>query len=132
MSWSATFVAFAISHLAGDFILQTDWQARNKHGGLGPDREAIRALTSHVVTYTLAFLPALVWIATDIGAWVVAIATLIALPHFVQDDGRLLRSYMRRVKKVPGEPGGILYLGVDQSFHTVALLGTALVVAALR
>ncbi len=132
MSWSAIFVAFAVSHLGGDFILQTDWQARNKHGGLWGSREATRALTSHVATYTLAFVPALIWIGTEIGVWAVAIAALIAVPHFVQDDGRLLRDYMRKVKKVPGEPGGMLYLGVDQSFHAAFLLGAALVAAALR
>ena len=49
--------------MVGDYLLQTDWQARNKRGGLGGDPVARRALLTHVTTYTLAFVPALIWIA---------------------------------------------------------------------
>ena len=37
-------MVFVISHLVGDFLLQTDFQARYKHGGLGRDPVARRAL----------------------------------------------------------------------------------------
>ena len=63
MPWVEVFAVFVVSHLAGDYLLQTDWQAENKRGGLGGDPVARRALLSHVTTYTLAFVPAFIWLA---------------------------------------------------------------------
>lgn len=130
MSWVEIFAVFAVSHLVGDFLLQTDWQATHKFGGLGPSPESRRALLAHTATYTLAFVPALIWLSTEIGAWAIGIAALIALPHMVQDDGRLLDAYMRRFKRVQGEPPGGLRLALDQSFHMLFLFGLALLAAA--
>lgn len=121
---------FALSHLAGDFLLQTDWQANNKAGGLGRDREARRALTSHVFTYTLAFVPALVWVADQIGAGALGIAALIALPHFVQDDGRLIEGYVRRVKGRGALGVPAVMMAADQALHLLALFGAALLATA--
>lgn len=126
MAWVEVFAVFVVSHLVGDYLLQTDWQARHKRGGLGPDRESRRALVSHVVTYTLAYVPALVWIADSIGAGVIGIAALIAVPHLVQDDGRLLAIYMLRVKGASATDTPFVTAAVDQSFHLLALLGIAL------
>jgi hypothetical protein len=130
VTWVEIFVVFAVSHLVGDFLLQTDWQATHKFGGLGPSPESRRALLAHTVTYTLAFVPALIWLATDIGAWAIGVAVLIGLPHMIQDDGRLLDAYLRRVKRVQGEPPGGLRLALDQSFHMVFLFLLALLAAA--
>jgi hypothetical protein len=127
--WVEIFVAFVASHLAGDFLLQTGWQAHNKHGGLGRDSLRRRALLAHISTYTLAFVPALAWLASDLGWATLAVAAVIAVPHLVQDDGRLLLGYIRRVKRTdPVTP--LLFLAVDQSFHVLALLGAALLAAA--
>lgn len=68
MPWSEAFIVLLLCHLTGDFLLQTDWQAENKHGGLGADAEARRALLSHLATYTLAFLPAVIWIGSELDA----------------------------------------------------------------
>ena len=38
MSWVAVFAGFLVAHMVGDYLLQTDWQARHKRGGLGRDR----------------------------------------------------------------------------------------------
>jgi hypothetical protein len=129
MDWVAVFAAFVVSHLVGDFVLQTDWQARHKYGGLGGSSVSRRALGAHVTTYTLAFLPALIWLAGNLGARVVGVALLIAAPHLVQDDGRVVAFYMARVKGIePGvEPS--VDRAVDQSFHVVALFLLALLVA---
>ena len=54
---------------------------------------------------------------------------MIALPHLVQDDGRLLAAYIRSAKRV-ADPSEWLWVCVDQSFHLVALLGAALLAAA--
>ena len=69
VSWVAVFDVFLVCHLVGDFLFQTDWQARNKDHGLGGDPVRRRALLSHIATYTLAFLPALVWIGLETELW---------------------------------------------------------------
>ena len=129
MPWVELFAVFAVSHMAGDFLLQTGWQARKKHGGLGRDPEARRALFSHVFVYTLLFVPALIWIAdeVDVGS-AVAAAGLIAGPHLVQDDGRLLRRYMLAIKHTDPETEPIVGVMVDQSLHYVILLLIALLI----
>jgi hypothetical protein len=48
----------------------------------------------------------------------------------VQDDGRLLRSYVRRVKKTDAQFGTPLMIAIDQSFHVVWLFAAALLAAA--
>ena len=132
MAWVEVFAVFMVSHLAGDFLLQTDWQAVNQRGGLGKNKVARRALFSHALLYTLAFVPGLIWIAGEIGAgWAVAMFFAIFVPHLVQDDTRLLVAYNRRVKGgVPG-PGDPVFIAIDQSFHFVFLFLTALLVAEL-
>jgi hypothetical protein len=128
--WVEVFAVFVVCHMVGDFILQTDWQARNKYEGLGGDPERRRALWSHVVVYTLCFAPAFVWIGIETEALrAVLAAVLVFLPHLVQDDGRLLDAYMRRVKGLAAGGNLGLRVAVDQSFHLVFLFGTALLVA---
>ena len=53
MSWVSVFAGFLVAHMVGDYLLQTDWQARHKRGGLS-DPAARRPLVTHVTTYTLA------------------------------------------------------------------------------
>ncbi len=126
MSWAAAFAALLVSHLAGDFLLQTDWQARNKVSGLG-DPVGRRALASHTLTYTLAFLPALAWIAAQTSpARAVLVGILVAGPHVLIDDGTMVRAWMLRVKHVSAPNTG-LAVAVDQSFHALCLLAAALV-----
>jgi hypothetical protein len=126
VDWVEIFGVFSVSHLVGDFLLQTDWQARNKYGGLGVDPTARRALFAHVATYGIAFLPAFIWLAGEIGGATIGIAALILGPHFVQDDGRLLREYMRVIKRSTAAKGEFVAVAVDQSFHVLALFGVAM------
>jgi hypothetical protein len=129
MSWPAALLALLVSHAAGDVLLQTDWQAINKTGGLG-DPVAGRALLRHVSTYTLAFVPALVWIGAETTALrALAVGTLVIVPHLLIDDGRFVRVWLLRVKHV-SKPTVGLTVAVDQSLHAVCLLGAALVGAA--
>jgi hypothetical protein len=130
VSWVAVFDVFLVCHLVGDFLFQTDWQARNKDHGLGSDPVRRRALVSHVTTYTLAFLPALVWIGLETELWrAVMAAVLIAVPHLIQDDRRLLDLWMRKVKGPASVESQGLTVAVDQSFHLLTLFGIALLVA---
>lgn len=129
MSWVEVFLVLIVCHLVGDFLLQTEWQAKYKYGGLGPDPVRRRALATHLVTYLLAFLPALIWIAAEGGLdRAVAAALLIGVPHWIQDDGRLLDLYMAVVKGV-GQTSPGLRVAVDQSFHVLVLFLAALIVS---
>ena len=131
MAWVEIFAVFFVSHLVGDYLLQTDWQARHKPGGLGPDPVARRALVSHIASYTLAFVPALVWLADDIGAGAaVGIGAVIAAPHLIQDDGRALAAFIVRVKGESALAERSVVAAADQSFHVLALFLTALLAAA--
>jgi uncharacterized protein DUF3307 len=124
--WVEVFSVFLVCHLVGDYLLQTDWQAAHKRGGLGPNRESRRALLAHITTYTLAFVPALIWLLDEIGAWVIGVAALIAIPHMVQDDGRLLERYIAFIKGEPATRNAAVVAVVDQSFHLVVLFLIAL------
>ena len=128
MSWPPVFAAFLVCHLTGDLLLQTEWQALTKVRGFG-DPEGRRALMAHAVTYTLPYVPVLVWIGQDRDAVrAVLVALLIALPHVFIDDGRFVRTWLRQVKHSP-DPAPSLRLMVDQSFHVVCLLGVAMLAA---
>lgn len=119
---------FLVSHLAGDYLLQTESQATGKSGGLGGDANARRALASHTAWYTAAFVPGLIWLGTELD-WVTVIVTgfAIAIPHAILDDGRALRLWMTRVKRTSAAPG-LLAMTVDQSFHILALFLLAVAV----
>ena len=122
MTWPALFGVFLLCHLFGDFLLQTDWQASNKQRGLRDGGEHLRALCSHALIYTLAFLPALIWIGIESGALVaVAVAAGIGVPHAIVDDGAPVSKWIRRIKHVHDTPSTVVRLGVDQSSHVLAL-----------
>lgn len=127
MPWVEAFALFAVSHLVGDYLLQTDWQAKHKHGGLRADAVARRALLSHVATYTVAFVPALLLVADHAVPDMLWMAVLVAVPHAVQDDGRLVAWWMRRIKGANVRTQPVAALAVDQTLHVVALLALALV-----
>jgi hypothetical protein len=130
VSWVEIFAVFVVSHALGDYLLQTEWQATHKRGGLGRDYTARLALFTHVSVYTLAFVPALIWLSDDglnLGGALLA-ALGIFVPHLVQDDGRLLSRYIRSVKGCDEEAEREIFTAVDQSFHLIVLFLTALIV----
>ncbi|HWX97879.1 MAG TPA: DUF3307 domain-containing protein [Solirubrobacteraceae bacterium] len=129
MTWPALFGVFLLCHLAGDFLLQTDWQASHKEHGLRANPGSRRALGLHGLTYTLAFVPALIWIAGDAGPLAtVGVAALVGLPHVIVDDGGLVEAWLRLVKHVQGTPTTVVRVGVDQTMHVLALAAVALAV----
>jgi hypothetical protein len=123
VTWPALFGVFLLSHLVGDFVLQTDWQASNKQHGLrggGPTNR--RALLMHGSVYTLAFVPALVWVADESGTLAaIAVAAAVWIPHMVVDDGNLVALWIQHVKHVYTVPSTVVRLGVDQSVHVLTL-----------
>src|SRR2546423_10517758 len=101
MPWVEVFAVFFVSHQVGDYLLQTDWQAMHKRGGLSSPGVRRRALVSHIATYTLAFVPSLIWLAGDISSGAaVGVAAVIAIPHVLPDDGRVLTASAPPVKYV--------------------------------
>ena len=129
MSWPEVYLALLLSHLAGDFLLQTEFQAVYKRGGLGRDPRRRRALGLHGATYTATYLPALVWLGSDVGVLgAVLTAAAITLPHVLIDDARVLFWWMSHVKHNE-DPETWLVAAVDQTSHLVCLLPVALVVA---
>jgi len=125
VNWVSVFASFLVAHMVGDYLFQTDWQARHKRGGLSGG-VAFRALATHVTTYTLAFAPALIWIGDELDpGWALLAAALIFLPHLVLDDGRIVRLYIARVKRVERFDIG-LAASVDQSFHILSLFLVAI------
>lgn len=132
MGWVDIFVVFAVSHLVGDFVLQTNWQAIHKHGGLMRDNSVGRsALLRHGASYTLAFVPCLIWLHGELAWGIVGVAAGVAIPHVLQDDGRLLAIYMHRVKGAEPKELPIVALALDQTLHLVALLLLALITHAV-
>jgi hypothetical protein len=130
VSWVSVFAGFLVAHMVGDYLLQTDWQARHKRRGLGGDSISRRALFTHVTTYTLAFVPAFIWIGSALEpVWAVVAAVLVYLPHLMIDDGRFVMLYLARVKRVDGLNLS-LAASVDQSFHVLSLWLVAIVVGA--
>jgi hypothetical protein len=128
--WEEVFAVFVVCHVTGDFLLQTDWQAVTQRGGLSPhNRDARRALFTHVTVYTLVFVPAVIWIASNSSALAFALLAVIFIPHLIQDDTRVLVTWNRVVKRSGPMPGDYVYMAIDQSFHFVVLFGTALLVA---
>lgn len=126
MSAQSPFAEFFVSHHVGDYLLQTGFQALNKTGGVSSDEDARRALVNHGLTYTAAFVPALLGVARRKSVpRALGIAALIALPHMAIDDGRLLKAYMKKVKHVDAESERTLKASVDQSAHIVCLWAAA-------
>jgi hypothetical protein len=88
-----------------------------------------RAPARQIVSYMLAFLPALVWIGTDPGiVRGVAVRALVATTHLVIDGTRLVGPWLRTVKRA-ADPTSALSIAADQIFHINRLLGAALVAA---
>ena len=75
-------------------------------------------------------MPALAWIGGRRRlAFALRTGALVAVPHLVQDDGRLLSIYAKRVKGLDVREQPNVGMWVDQTFHLVALFVTAHAVA---
>src|SRR5918912_416547 len=118
LGWPAVLLTLLASHLTGDFLVQTEWQAINKAGGLRHSRSR-RALLTPVIAYTPPFSPALVWIGRRTSVRrALMVGGAVAVPHLVVDDGRLVDLWLREVKRAP-QPPPELAVAVDQSFHVL-------------
>jgi len=101
-------------------------------GGLSSDRVAGAALLSHTFIYSLAYVPAFVWISSWLGWQTLFVAAGIAIPHFLQDDARLVTIYIRSAERMDTSAHPTVVALIDQALHMVALFGVALLVSALK
>lgn len=62
---------------------------------------------------------------TSVGR-AILVGALIAVPHLVIDEGRLVRAWVREVKRAPDPPPAPV-IAVDQSLHLLCLFGASLV-----
>jgi hypothetical protein len=70
----------------------------------------------------------LIALLDDLGAGVLLVAALIAVPHAAQDEGRMIAAWMRAVKHTEVQDNPTVAMVVDQTFHMIALLLLALLV----
>jgi hypothetical protein len=104
-----------ISHLFGDFVVQTDNMANRKLGEW-------RWMLAHIGVYMVSVTVILVRYALVHGlpGWLVLLALLfIAGTHVILDRRRFVERWMRLVRVSPRHPW--LPVIVDQVFHLVTL-----------
>jgi hypothetical protein len=130
MSVGTVFAALYAAHMVADHWIQTNRQATGKGR---PGWAGRRACATHVATYTVTALVALLAVAwrtgTPLPPLPVAVGLAVsALSHYLVDRRAPLRAMATRLGKDPGwlDHGGGLYL-LDQSWHVGWLLISALV-----
>ena len=130
MSWPPVLAAFLVCHLAGDLLLQTEWQALTKVRGLG-DPEGRRALMAHAAHLHAALPPGarLDRRRSRRGARGAGRARSSRCRTCSSTTGVSSGVWLRQVKHSP-DPAPSLRLMVDQSFHVVCLFGAAMLAAA--
>lgn len=112
------FESLLLAHLAGDWLLQTEWQALNK------DRDW-RAMLTHVVFYHLLVLIVLMlWYGPE-NPYIYLVTVVLAITHAVLDRRRSVAWIMRTLRiSVTRPPETWLTIVIDQTLH-ILLLGVA-------
>lgn len=103
-----------ITHFVADFLLQTDWQAKNKSSNWD-------ALWYHVLVYS--FTIAILSFPFITEAWqFMALLTITGVCHFITDaiTSRLVKKYFAK----ENHHNGFIIIGMDQVFHYVQLILT--------
>ena len=130
MSWVSVLAGFLVAHMVGDYLLQTDWQARHKRGGLGGDPVARRALSATSRPTRWRSCRRSSGSASELDVvWAIVAAVLVFVPHLIIDDGRLVALYLAASSASTGSNLGVA-ASVDQSFHVLSLFLAAMVIGA--
>lgn len=111
-----TFAVLALAHLYGDFVVQTDWQA--KHKARNP-----HALFQHTLTYGLVIALASVALDGPRPSWVLwVLVNFVA--HTATDavTSQGTRYFSRQ--DPPDWHNFFVVVGVDQTIHYLTLVGT--------
>ena len=114
------FETLLITHILGDWLLQTEWQALNK-------RHSWRAMLSHVMEYHVVLLGVLLAKFGLGDARVFVAVGLLAISHAILDRIWPVMWLMRTFKLiVERQPERWLVIAVDQAMHVMLLSLAAL------
>lgn len=115
------FELLIVAHLAGDWLLQTEWMATEK-------RYNWRALLSHVAAYHALMLVVLGYRFGFGNPMVCAVVAGLALTHAVLDRGWPVLRIMRLLRiSVERPPERWLEIAVDQTLHILLLAAAAII-----
>lgn len=112
------FEGMILAHILGDWLLQTEWQAKNKASDW-------RAMFVHIALYHLVLLATL-WLGFSLHGWyTVIIVGGLAVSHAILDQRAFVRWVIRAFRlSVNREPESWFCIVIDQSLHFL-LLGVA-------
>jgi hypothetical protein len=114
------FELLIVTHLAGDWLFQTEWMAMEK-------RHNWRALLSHVAVYHALMLAVLGWRFGYGNPRVYAVVAVLAVTHAVLDRGWPVVRFMQLMRiSVTLPPEKWLLIAVDQTLHILLLAGAAI------
>ncbi len=115
------FEGMLVAHAIGDWLLQTEWQARNKISNW-------RALAVHILVYHLVLF-AVLWFGFSVHNWTTVLAVMgLAVTHVVLDRRTFVHWLIRSLRlstQTPLEPWFCIV--IDQVLHLI-LLGIAAVI----
>ncbi len=111
----STFAWLVIGHLVGDWMLQTDWMAREKQNGM-----ATRALLVHCLIYTGTLMAFLALAATRhaLAPPYLTVGLTILLSHWFIDGARLAARWSQLLRQTKQE---FVRIMVDQTLHLLVL-----------
>jgi Protein of unknown function (DUF3307) len=101
-----------LAHLIGDFLLQTEWMAKNK-------AVRWRPLLAHCFVYTFVIaVVGYLFLPSGLSWWAIG---LIFASHVFLDRRGFIHFWYRRVMGVTGEQNKWLMIMADQVFHLIIL-----------
>lgn len=104
-----------VGHLVGDFLVQTDWQAKRK-------KSSSLICAVHVTTYTACVLFFSGWCVDYRTATVAAVSTFV--PHFAIDRTSFVKFFMTKVtdqRAFYQDLSPWSAISVDQAMHLLCL-----------
>lgn len=112
------FEGMLISHVLGDWLLQTEWQARNK-------TSCWRAMAVHIVVYH-ALLFGVLWFGFSLRHWTAVLVVVgLGATHVILDRRTFVQWYARTMRLSSQQPLESWFgIVIDQMLH-LALLGLA-------
>lgn len=105
------FLLILVVHFLADFVLQTDWQVKNKNNNF-------KALISHTLTYSLVwFAMSFVILENTISSVIFAIITFVT--HTITDN--ITSKYVKYFFDKKDTHNGFKIIGFDQILHYLQL-----------
>jgi len=114
------FEGMLLAHLLGDWILQSEWQARNK--GSSWPALLVHIFIYHVIMFwVLAYCYALPLIPVSVSV------AFLAVTHIILDRQKFVRWFVRAMRMcVERDPERWFLVAVDQAIHLLLMGGVAI------